>query len=297
LVRGGYRDFVKATRNTWFWPLLSPGQAAVVAQTGGPAQGGPQNHENHGRGEAQMSGKETPGESTTGSNADPTDPLRRNGEITAQASATAGALREEAAGTLADIKAEGAGVAEAAKERAASFAEEQKRIGAKQAETLARAVHGAADDLQETAPGIARYVHEAASAVDGLARGLRDSSPGELMGRVEDLARRQPVAFFGAAVLAGFALARFARSSAENARRREADAGAHGRLQAAAGGDAASPSSQSSGTGAPGWVPAAPGRSDDAAPQATRPATLAAASLSSAAARPRPPIGPQDEAS
>jgi hypothetical protein len=241
-----------------------------------------------------MTGNEASGESTGGSNAAPTDPPRHTGDLKAQASATAGTLREEAAGTLADVKAEGAGVAEAAKERAASFAEEQKRIGASQAETLARAVHGAADDLQEAAPGVARYVHEAASAMDGLARNLRDSTPGELMGRVEDLARRQPVAFFGASVLAGFALARFARSSAENARRREADAGGHGRMQAAAGGGGdAARSPQSSSMGAPGWVPAAPGRSDDAAPQATRPATLAAASLGGAAARPRPPAGPQ----
>jgi hypothetical protein len=248
-----------------------------------------------------MSGNGTPGEATAGSNAAPTDPPEHTGDLKAQASATTGALREEATGTLADVKAEGASVAEAAKERAASFAEEQKRIGANQAETLARAVHGAADDLQEAAPGVAHYVHEAASAVDGLARNLRDSSPGELMGRMEDLARRQPVAFFGASVLAGFALARFARSSAENARRREADAGGHGRMQAAAGDGDAARSPQSSSMGAPGWVPAAPGRSDDTAPQATRPATLAAASLGGAAARPRPPIdprvGPQGEAS
>jgi hypothetical protein len=35
------------------------------------------------------------------------------------------------------------------------------------------------------------------------------------MGTMQDFARRQPVAFFGAAVLAGFAIARFAKSTAQ----------------------------------------------------------------------------------
>jgi hypothetical protein len=193
--------------------------------------------------------------------------------------ATAGQLRQEAAGAVEDIKAEGAGVTEAAKDQALGFAEEQKRRGADQAEGIARAVHGAADQLQETSPEIARYVQEAASAVDGLARGLRDSSPGQLMGQMEDLARRQPVAFFGAAVLAGFALARFAKSSAEEARHAGAQAmhrpgGRH--ADAAIGGGRVVP--HSTAMGAPGWVQGGP---DDA----PRPATVAAASLGGAAAR------------
>jgi hypothetical protein len=193
--------------------------------------------------------------------------------------ATAGQLRQEAAGAVEDIKSKGAAVAEAAKDQALGFAEEQKRLGADQAEGFARAVRGAADQLQDSSPQVARYVHDAASAVDGLARGLRDSSPGQLMGQMEDLARRQPVAFFGAAVLAGFALARFAKSSAEEARHGSAQAtlpqgGRHS--DAAIGGGRVVP--HSTAMGAPGWVQGGP---DDA----PRPATVAAASLGGAAAR------------
>ena len=200
-------------------------------------------------------------------------------DVSRTTGATAGQLRQEAAGAVEDIKAEGAGVAEAAKNQALSFAEEQKRLGADQAEGIARAVHGAADQLQANSPQMARYVHDAASAVDGLARSLRDSSPGQLMGQVEDLARRQPVAFFGAAVLAGFALARFAKSSAEEARHGSAQAtspqlGRH--ADSAIGGGRAVP--HSTAMGAPGWVQGGP---DDA----PRPATVAAASLGGAAAR------------
>jgi hypothetical protein len=217
-------------------------------------------------------------------------------ESGSEARGAASGLRDEAAGVVPDVKAEGAAVVDAAQERAAGFAEEQKEAGAEQADSLARAVHRAADELQGTSPQIARYVHEAASSVGHLARALRDRSPGELMGGVEDLARRQPVAFFGAAVLAGFALARFARSSAEDARPSAHNTGsAYGtrptqsrsppfgesRGSAAVGGGVATP--RSAATGAPGWVPD-PGRPNDEA--AARPATMAAASLGGAAARP-----------
>ena len=193
--------------------------------------------------------------------------------------ATPGQFRQEVAGAVEDIKAESAGVVEAAKDQAVSFTEEQKRLGADQAEGLARAVHGAADQLQGNSPQVARYVHEAASAVDGLVRSLRDSSPGQLMGQLEDLARRQPVAFFGAAVLAGFAMSRFAKSSAEEARQGSAQAtlpheGRH--ADAAIGSGRAVP--HSTAMGAPGWVQRGP---DDV----PRPATVAAASLGGAAAR------------
>jgi hypothetical protein len=197
-------------------------------------------------------------------------------EVGAQAGEAASRLRDEAAGVAAEVKAEASGVAEAVQERAAGFAEEQKRAGAEQAEGLARAVHRAADELQDSSPQLAHYVREAAASTNQLAQALQNRSLGELVNGVEDFARRQPVAFFGATVLAGFALARFVKSSAESA-------GRGGGGQAAAGGSAA-PAPRGSAMGAPGWVPAS-GGPDDTDPTLTRPATMAAASLGGAAAR------------
>jgi hypothetical protein len=184
---------------------------AVVAGTCAPPPGGSLHCSSK---ESQMSDTPFSGDATRSTKPMPADPLQKAADtgreaaaqIGNQASDTAGQLRQEAAGALEEIKAEGADVAEAAKERALGFAEEQKRVGAEHAQGLARAVHSAAGELEKTSPQVARYVHEAGSAMDSLSRTLRDSSPGELMGRMEDLARRQPVAFFGAAVLAGFAL-------------------------------------------------------------------------------------------
>jgi hypothetical protein len=199
------------------------------------------------------------------------------------------------------VKTEGGKVAEAAQERAIGFAEEQKQAGAEQAEGLARAVHRAADELQGASPQIARYVHEAAASMDGLARALRDRSPGELMGRAEDLARRQPMAFFGAAVLAGFALARFAKSSAEHSHQASHRAGMgyqggmghSGDMHGTEGHGIATP--RPSAMGAPGWVPEG-GQPQDGAIPAARPATMAAATLGGAGARPAAAnrTGPQD---
>ena len=206
----------------------------------------------------------------------------------AQAGEAASRLRAEAAGAAADVKAEASGVAEAAKERATGFADEQKRAGAEQAEGFARAVRRAADELQDGSPQLAQYVREAADSTGQLADALRNRSVGELVGGVEDFARRQPVAFFGATVLAGFAIARFAKSSADDARGASgARTAAYGHSalghHAAPGGGATSAPGTST-AGAPGWVPASGGPADDSASQPRRPATTAAASLGGAAA-------------
>jgi len=158
-----------------------------------------------------------------GGTASPKDDLKRTGEelrtgakdAAAQAKGVGASVKNEVTRAASELKNEGAEIADAAKSRALGFAEEQKRLGADQAQGMATAVRRAADELEQASPQMAHYVREAASSVDGMARALRDQSPTELMGTVQDFARRQPVAFFGAAVLAGFAFARFAKSSAQ----------------------------------------------------------------------------------
>ncbi|HYF06211.1 MAG TPA: hypothetical protein VD970_01215 [Acetobacteraceae bacterium] len=227
-------------------------------------------------------------------------------------------LREEAAKAFEEVKAQGASVVQDATQRVAEFAEEQKEAGVRQAEGLARAIHRAADELEGNAPWMARYVHEAAESVDGMVRSLRDRRPRELLDSLESLARRQPMAFFGAAALAGFAIARFARSSppdhrggryayagegmGEMRRDRSDDMRGGGSMShrgsgmgsaggmgstggmsssggmGSTGGQASGGAGTGSGMGAPGWV----GGEGPA-----KPATMAAASLGGAAARPQ----------
>lgn len=139
----------------------------------------------------------------------------RDATAAEQARVAAGTLRDEAAAVLSDTKAEAADVVNETRERAESFAEEQKSAGARHAEGIARAVHRAADELQDSAPQFASYVREAGDAASSLARNMRERSLGSLAGDIQEMARRQPVAFFGAAVLAGLAISRFIKSSSE----------------------------------------------------------------------------------
>jgi uncharacterized phage infection (PIP) family protein YhgE len=102
------------------------------------------------------------------------------------------------------------------KDKVRETAEEQKSAGADRVKGVAHAMNTAADELQKQMPGAADYVREAASGIDRMSSSLRNKSVDEMVGAVSDFARTQPAAFFGATVLAGFALSRFLKSSAES---------------------------------------------------------------------------------
>jgi hypothetical protein len=101
------------------------------------------------------------------------------------------------------------------KERARRVAEQQKKTGADQIGGVARAVHEAAREIQQEMPQAAGFVHDAAAKLEGAAASLRERSIDDLVRSLNNFARNQPAAFFGGAVLAGFALSRFLKSSAE----------------------------------------------------------------------------------
>jgi hypothetical protein len=98
-------------------------------------------------------------------------------------------------------------------------AEQQKSAGAGQADQMAKAVHSAADELQDQMPQAADFVHSAAAQLEKGADALRNRRIGDLVSDVNDFGRREPLALFGAAVLAGFAASRFLKSSADPSRR------------------------------------------------------------------------------
>jgi hypothetical protein len=236
----------------------------------------------------------------------------------AAASQAADTIGREASSAVETLKQEGQGLVEAAQHRAEEAVEQGKAAGVEQAEGIARAVHRAASELEGSSPQLARIVHDAAGTIDGMTRSLRESSPGDMLRSVQDFARRNPLAFFGASVVAGFALARFARAtsprpsyegqgygyggdeagrphhlySGPSAGMSPAGSGGmtHGQTYGSTGGSMETGGSgmapQSSAAGAPGWV-----ESEDGA---ARPATLASASLGGAAAQKRPENKPFD---
>ena len=108
-------------------------------------------------------------------------------------------------------------------EKVQSFAEQQKKMGAGQIDGVARAVHRAAEEIEGQLPRVARSVHQAASRLDAASSSLRERSMDELLTSFGEFARSQPWVLFGGAVLTGFALSRFLKSSAHD------DAGELGR--------------------------------------------------------------------
>jgi hypothetical protein len=81
---------------------------------------------------------------------------------------------------------------------------------------IARAVEHAAATLEPDVPQLAGFVREAAQTVDRLSTDLRERSLGEIASSVSSFARREPVAFLGGAVLAGFLLGRLAQRPAHD---------------------------------------------------------------------------------
>ena len=102
------------------------------------------------------------------------------------------------------------------KEDARSLMEQQKSLGADQLRDVARAVHTAAHEFEGQMPCFAQSVHRMARRLDDVSSSLRSRNVDEVVESVGQFAREQPAMFFGGAVLAGFALSRFLKSSGEH---------------------------------------------------------------------------------
>jgi hypothetical protein len=123
-----------------------------------------------------------------------------------------------------ELKQEVHKATEQAKEQVRSAATHQKDAAARQMGGFAHALMAAADDLRGQGQAFAAdYMREAASGLERASDAVRERDLDQIMANVEDFARRQPVAFIGGAVVAGFGIARLMRSSAERRRSRGAE--------------------------------------------------------------------------
>jgi hypothetical protein len=118
------------------------------------------------------------------------------------------------AGKLAETAKE---VASGASERIWSTAEDKKNAGADFVGGLADSMRRAASAFDDQIPQASDYIRQAAEQIDGASEAFRQRNIGELVEGVQDFARRQPTAFLGITVLAGFAAVRFLKSSSSAA--------------------------------------------------------------------------------
>ena len=107
----------------------------------------------------------------------------------------------------------GAKVGEAA-DKAKSFAGDQKDLAAGQISGVAAAITKVADELDGSEqPTVARYARDLAAGLSSVGKTIESRDVDDLMGMAQDFGRKQPVAFLGAAALAGFVASRFALAS------------------------------------------------------------------------------------
>ena len=146
-------------------------------------------------------------------------------------------LTERVKDRAADLKRKAEDTVQDMGARARSAADEQKNVAAERVGGVAHALRVASDDLRDQGqPMVAEYSRHVAEGLESMAQSLSRRSVDDLVGGIEDFARQRPVAFMGGAMVAGFALARFMKSSA--ARRSERGA-SYQRPYASAGSPAA----------------------------------------------------------
>ncbi|MCA1646587.1 MAG: phage holin family protein [Chloroflexi bacterium] len=143
-----------------------------------------------------------PGEGSSGGNASIVDQTQdKMGQVVDQAQQTAGQVTEQA------------------KQQATSQLESQKDRAVDSLVTVAQALRQTGQHLQEQEQGaFAGYLEQAAERVEGLTNHLRVRDVPQLLADTEDVARRSPGLFLGAAVALGFIGARFLMSSGQRAR-------------------------------------------------------------------------------
>jgi uncharacterized protein (UPF0548 family) len=92
----------------------------------------------------------------------------------------------------------------------------QKIAGAEYVGSLANTMRRAAREFDGDLPIAGTYIRKAASQVEGMSESIKTGNLNDLVRGAQSFARRQPTAFLGMAVLAGFGVVRFLKSSADN---------------------------------------------------------------------------------
>lgn len=107
-------------------------------------------------------------------------------------------------------------VASQASDKLKQTVDGQKNAGAEYVGGLADTMRRAAREFDGDLPIAGTYIRKAASHVEGVADTIKTGNFNDLVRGAQSFARRQPTAFLGIAVLAGFGVVRFLKSSAND---------------------------------------------------------------------------------
>jgi len=107
-------------------------------------------------------------------------------------------------------------VASDAGEKLRASVSEQKAAGADYVGNIANIIRRTAYEFDAEMPQAGHYIRKAAAQIENVSEAMRNKNMSEIVGNVQDFARKQPTVFFGAAVLLGFAAVRFLKSAPAN---------------------------------------------------------------------------------
>ena len=93
----------------------------------------------------------------------------------------------------------------------------QQQAGADYAQRLAGNIRNAARAFETDTPFAARTIETAADYIEDAAGKIRNGSLSDVVDGMTSFAKRQPAAFLGLSVLAGFAVVRFLKASSSDA--------------------------------------------------------------------------------
>ena len=134
-------------------------------------------------------------------------------DFKAKASQLTDSVTQTAKERVSDMSEAASQMAGHARDQVEAAATHQKSRGADYIGAIAGAMNRAAGEFENEVPQAAHYIRQASEQVSGFADTVRQRDMRELVGDVQDFARRQPTLFFGGAVILGFAALRFLKSA------------------------------------------------------------------------------------
>ncbi|HEV7601832.1 MAG TPA: YtxH domain-containing protein [Bradyrhizobium sp.] len=128
----------------------------------------------------------------------------------------AGSSAEALKGRASDLMDAAKDMASQTTDKLKQSVDDQKNAGADYVGSLADTMRRCAREFDHDLPIAGAYIRKAASQIEGVSDSIKTGNFNDLVRGAQSFARRQPTAFLGLAVLAGFGAVRFLKSSAES---------------------------------------------------------------------------------